>query len=213
MKDYDECEYVSDEKKPTFRVHSSQNKDLRAFNIQAESEADARGWVAAITTAIKVCYLSTSQTPHFCSPSTLKVARIALSTFANPKTPTYSSSTIPCLAPNKSFSYFIAMSTYIHRHLWCSSTRLSTVAQTFLPPSTHKHTRATFTLTFGIFVSIPSLFIPRQRVDRIWPLVSSDHMPFQDQEFRFFVRNADCRFVLSLQLSLNPPSGFPSSLS
>ena len=67
LKDYEECECAPEEKKPTFKLYSS-NKEIRAFNIQAETEADAKAWAQAITTCIKVCPLKRAM-PNWLEPA------------------------------------------------------------------------------------------------------------------------------------------------
>lgn len=61
LKEYEECECLLDEKKPSFRLGSSQ-KDARSFSFQTDSEADAKAWAQAINNCLKVRY-------HFHNPS------------------------------------------------------------------------------------------------------------------------------------------------
>lgn len=54
LKDYDECECAADEKKPIIKLLSNQ-KDIRPFTIQAETDVDAKAWSQAINMCFKVC--------------------------------------------------------------------------------------------------------------------------------------------------------------
>ena len=67
LKDYEECELLADEKKPTFRLVGL-NKDVRGFNLLADSDAEAKAWVLAINTCIKV--RSSQMTPFPLHPTT-----------------------------------------------------------------------------------------------------------------------------------------------
>lgn len=53
LKEYEECECLLDEKKPSFRLGSSQ-KEVRSFSFQTDSEADAKAWAQAINNCLKV---------------------------------------------------------------------------------------------------------------------------------------------------------------
>lgn len=52
LKDYDECECAADEKKPIIKLLSNQ-KDIRPFTIQAETDVDAKAWSQAINMCFK----------------------------------------------------------------------------------------------------------------------------------------------------------------